>query len=125
MATAPGHILVTPGRIAALATAFQRTWQRPPTASELDGLIREYIREEVSTREAIVLGLEKDDSIIRRRLRQKLEFVSEDVAAQTEPTDDQLRAYLRGHPDTFRVEPRFTFSQVFLNPERRGAQPSP
>jgi hypothetical protein len=119
-ATEPGKIIVTQGRIEALATAFSRTWQRPPTTSELDGLIRDYIREEVSTREAITLGLDKDDTIIRRRLRQKLEFVSEDIAAQAEPTDEQLRAYLLGHPEAFRVEPRVTFSQVFLSPERRG-----
>jgi hypothetical protein len=118
--TVPGHIIVTQGRIEALATAFQRTWQRPPTTNELEGLIREYIREEVATREAIALGLEKDDPIIRRRLRQKLEFVAEDVAAPAEPTDDQLRAYLQAHPDTFRIEPRLTFSQVFLDPQRRG-----
>src|SRR5262249_5939272 len=67
--TEPGKIIVTQGRIEALATAFHRTWQRPPTTNELDGLIRDYIREEVATREAIALGLEKDDTIIRRRLR--------------------------------------------------------
>jgi hypothetical protein len=119
-ATEPRTLVVTQGRIEALATAFHRTWQRPPTASELDGLVRDYIREEVCAREAIALGLDKDDTVIRRRLRQKLEFVSEDITAQAEPTDDQLRAYLKGHPEAFRVEPQFTFSQVFLNPERRG-----
>jgi hypothetical protein len=117
----PGKILITQGRIESLETAFSRTWRRSPTASELEGLIRDYIREEVFAREAIALGLDKDDTIIRRRLRQKLEFVSEDVTAHAEPTDEQLRAYLKEHPDAFRADRRFTFSQVYLDPQRRGA----
>jgi PPIC-type PPIASE domain len=117
----PGKILITQGRIESLETAFSRTWRRPPTATELGGLIRDYVREEVFAREAVALGLDKDDTIIRRRLRQKLEFVSEDVAAQAEPTEEQLRAYLQTHPDTFRGDRRFTFSQVYLDPQRRGA----
>ena len=117
----PGKILITQGRIESLETAFSRTWRRPPTASELEGLIRDYVREEVFTREAVALGLDKDDTIIRRRLRQKLEFVSEDVAAHAEPTDEQLRAYLKEHADAFRGDRRFTFRQVYLDPQRRGA----
>jgi PPIC-type PPIASE domain len=117
----PGKILITQGRIESLETAFSRTWRRPPTATELAGLIRDYVREEVFAREAVTLGLDKDDTIIRRRLRQKLEFVSEDVAAHAEPTEEQLRAYLQAHPDTFRGDRRFTFSQVYFDPQRRGA----
>ena len=90
-ATQPGNIVVTQGRIEALVAAFTRTWQRPPTASEREGLIRDYIREEVYVREAIALGLDQDDMVIRRRLRQKLEFVSEDLTAPAEPTDGQLQ----------------------------------
>jgi hypothetical protein len=115
-----GHIVVTQGRIEALVAAFTRTWQRPPTASEREGLIRDYIREEVYVREAIALGLDQDDIVLRRRLRQKLEFVSEGLTAQAEATDGQLRAYLAAQPDAFRVEPRYTFRQVFLNPRLQG-----
>jgi hypothetical protein len=115
----PEKIVVTEGQIEHLAMGFARTWQRPPSADELEGLIREHLREEVYYREAMALGLDKDDIIIRRRLRQKLEFISEDVAAQVEPTDEQLRAYLKAYPEAFRVERRFTFRQVYLNPKRR------
>ena len=94
----PGKILITQGRIESLETAFSRTWRRPPTASELEGLIRDYVREEVFAREAVALGLDKDDTIIRRRLRQKLEFISEDVAAHAEPTDEQLQRVLESTP---------------------------
>jgi hypothetical protein len=116
----PGKILISQGRIESLEIAFSRTWRRPPTASELEGLIRDYVREEVFAREAVALGLDKDDTIIRRRLRQKLEFVSEDIVALAEPTDDELSAYLKAHADTFRVHRQFTFSHVYLSPERRG-----
>lgn len=115
-----GHIVITQSRIENLAATFARAWQRPPTATELDGLIRDYVREEVATREALTLGLDRDDTIIRRRLRQKLEFVSEDIAAHEEPTDDELRAYWQAHADTFRSESRFTFYQIYFNPKRHG-----
>jgi hypothetical protein len=114
----PGKIVVTRGQIEHLAVGFMRTWQRPPTAEELDGLIRDYVREEVYFREATALGLDKDDVIIRRRLQQKLEFLSDDIATQSEPTDDDLRNYLAKNPDRFAIERRFTFSQVYLNPEQ-------
>ena len=114
----PGKIVVTQAQIASLVTGFTRTWQRPPTSAELDGLVREYIREEVCTREAMALGLDKDDTIIRRRLRQKLEFISDTATAQAEPTDEQLQKYLLEHSDRFRVERRFTFNQVFVDPQK-------
>jgi hypothetical protein len=98
----PAKIVVTQGQIAAMNAEFARTWQRPPTPQELDGLIGDRIREEVYCREAVALGLDKDDAVIRRRLRQKLEFVSEDAASALEPTDDDLRGYFRAHPDSFR-----------------------
>jgi hypothetical protein len=78
------------------------------------------VQEEVYCREARALGLDKDDTVIRRRLRQKIEFVTDDVTALAEPTDDQLGAYLKAHADAFRVQRQFTFSQVYLNPERHG-----
>ena len=116
----PGKIVVTQGEIEHLASGFTRSWQRPPTSEELAGLVRDRVREEVYCREAIAMGLDKDDTIIRRRLRQKLEFVSEDIAAMAPPTDAQLEAYFRAHADTFRVPQRFTFSQVYLNPQLHG-----
>lgn len=117
---APRTIVVTAGRIEHLAAGFAKTWKRPPTREELDGLIDDWIRDEVATRQATALGLDKDDAVIRRRLRQKLEFVSEDIAARAEPTDAELNAYLQAHPDSFRQEPRFTFHQVYLDPSKHG-----
>jgi len=114
------EIVVTQPQLAMLATTFAGTWQRPPTADEMDGLIRDYLREEVAAREAVALGLDKDDTVIRRRLRQKLEFISEDMTSRAEPTEHELQDYLAAHEDVFRTERRFTFTQVYLDPERRG-----
>ena len=116
----PGRIVVTQGQVASMVVGFSRTWQRPPTPEELEGLIRDRVQEEVYSREAMALGLDKDDTIIRRRLRQKMEFLTDDVAALAEPTNDELSAYLKAHAETFRVQRQFTFSQVYLNPERHG-----
>jgi hypothetical protein len=113
-------IVITPGQIEHLEDGFTRVHQRPPDPDELKGLIRDYLREEVYYREALALGLDRDDAPIRQRLRQKMEFVSEDVAAQAEPTDDQLRDYLNAHSEKFRIDQQFTFKQIYLDPSRRG-----
>jgi hypothetical protein len=116
----PGKIVVTQGQLASMREGFTLTWQRPPTREEWEGLIRDRMREEVYYHEALALGLDKDDLIIRRRLRQKMEFVTDDVVAPPQPTDDELSAYLQAHPDLFRVEQQFTFRQVYLNPAKHG-----
>ena len=116
----PGQILVTRGQIEHLALGFAKTWQRPPTPVELAGLVHDRVREEVYCREALALGLDQEDTVIRRRLRQKMEFVSDDIAALLEPTEAELEEYLRTHADSFRVEPRFTFRQVYLDPQKHG-----
>jgi hypothetical protein len=116
----PDQIVVTVGQIEQMAAGFTKTWQRPPTPDELAGLVRDRVREEVYCREALALGLDREDTVIRRRLRQKMEFVSDDVAAVAEPTEAELEEYLRANPDAFRVERRFTFRQVYLDPEKHG-----
>ena len=116
----PGKIVVTQGQVEHLAASFAKAWQRPPSDEELAGLVRDWVREEVYVREALALGLDQDDEIIRRRLRQKLEFISEDVSAEPDPTDADLDAYLQAHLDWFRDEHRITFRQVYLNPAKHG-----
>lgn len=114
-----GEIVVSEARVTSLAQNFRRTLQRPPTRAELDGLVREHVREEVLYREALALGLDRDDTVVRRRLRQKMEFIADEAAALGKPTDAELAGYLAAHPDAFRTEPRATFSQVYLDPRRR------
>ena len=116
----PAKIVITQGQITSMVIGFSRTWQRPPTREELEGLIRDRVREEVYYREALAMGLDRDDTIIRRRLQQKLEFVTDDIAAPAEPTDAELAEYLKTHADVFRIDRRFTFSQVYLDPSKHG-----
>ncbi len=75
------RIVVSAGRIEQLATVFGKTWQRPPTSKELKGLIDDFVLEEVYYRQAVAMGIDRDDTIIRRRLRQKLEFLTDDVSS--------------------------------------------
>lgn len=117
------RIVVDEGRIRQLAALFEKTWQRPPTGEELRGLVEEFVLEEVYYREALAMGLDRDDTIIRRRLRQKLEFFTDDAAALLEPTEEQLAAYLADHEDAFREPTSTTFRQVYFNPEAHGDDP--
>ena len=114
-------IVVSDGRMQQLVQIFTKTWQRPPTQEELRGLVDSYVKEEVYYREALKRGLDRDDTLIRRRMQQKMEFVTEPADELLRADDAALQAYLDAHEDEFRVEPRFAFEQVFLNPEKTGA----
>jgi hypothetical protein len=120
-ATTDSRIVVGEETIRNLAQNWTRTRLRPPTTEELHGLVEDHVREEVFYREALSLGLDRDDTIIRRRLRQKLEFVSDDLGAHAPPSEEQLRAFLAENPDPFRRDPRFTWTHVFLSPKRDAA----
>lgn len=113
-------IVITQGRIEQLKTGFSRMHQREPNDAELKSMIDDAIREEILYREAKALGLDQDDTIVRRRLSQKLQFVSEDVASVPEPTDAQLQAFLTTNPDRFRSETRYSLSHVYLDPQQHG-----
>jgi len=115
------EIVVTEGQIEQLVVGFSRTWQRPPTQEELRGLIEDRIREEVLYREALAMGLDRDDTIVRRRMRQKLEFLTGDLASElTVPTEDDLGAYLNQRADTYRTEPKVSFEHISFSHDRRG-----
>jgi hypothetical protein len=118
----PDKIVVTQARMEQLAGLFAKTWQRPPTATELKGLIDDYVKEEILYREALALGLDNDDTVIRRRLRQKMEFLSDTVIGALNPTDEELETYLESNMSKFELDSQIAFEQVFLNPERRGDQ---
>ena len=115
------EIVVTAGRMQQLAQVFAKTWQRPPTPEELRALVDAYVKEEVYYREALKLGLDRDDTLIRRRMQQKMEFLTEPGDERLAADDAALQAYLDAHKADFRVEPRFAFEQVFLNPTKDSA----
>lgn len=112
-------IVVTDNDIKVLMADFERTWQRPPREAELKGLLEEKIREEIAYREGLALGLDRDDPYIRRRLRMKLELMLEDISAQGSPSDEALQQFLADNREKFRLEPRYRFSQIYLNPAQR------
>jgi len=115
-------IVITEGRIEQLAAGFAGLHRRPPTREELDGMVQDAVREEVLYREAMALHLDEDDVIVRRHMAQKLQFVSEDTHPVPEPTQAQLRDFLAQHPQQFQAERGYSFTQVFLNPQRHGSQ---
>jgi hypothetical protein len=117
-AEAPEKIVVSASRVANLGDGFARTWRRLPNEQELQGLIEDYIRDEVFYREGRAAGLDRDDVIIRRRVRQKMEFLADEMSVP-EPSDEQLAAYLASNPERFRAEDQLTFHQVFLSATRR------
>ena len=111
-------IVVTSGRIDQLSSLFAKTWQRPPTKEELQGLIDDFVLEEIYYRQAKEMGIDRDDTIIRRRLRQKMEFLTDDVASYLEAGDEELATYLEKNADRFRCDSTYSFRQVFINPEK-------
>ena len=113
-------IVVTAGEIEWMQTAWQKRWNRPPTAEELDGLVQQYIKETVLYREALTMGLNQHDQVIRRRLAQKLEFLAKDLVALTPPTEAELQSHFDEHQDRYQEPVLYTFTQVFIDPDKRG-----
>jgi hypothetical protein len=109
------EILITLAHQQNLANTFARTWQRPPTDAELASLIEDYIRQEIAYRESQAMQLDRDDIVIRRRLRQKLEMLAEDVVTMTPPQLADLQQYFDDNPDAFRRPAALSFRQVFFN----------
>jgi hypothetical protein len=116
---APDEIVLTRGQLHSLQAQFRRTWQRPPRPEELQALVDSWVREEIFYREGLAMGLDRDDPVVRRRVAQKLEFIADDSGAAA-PTDAELQAWLDAHAERYRVEPRYTLSQVYFDAARHG-----
>jgi len=110
----PRSIVVDETIMVRLSQTFQRTWMRPPTAEEFDGLVESHIKEEILYREGLALGLDKDDLIIRRRMQQKFEFLNADLVELTPPTEIELQQYLDKNADKYRQPESISFQQVFV-----------
>ena len=113
-------IIVSAGEVEWMRSSWQKRWNRPPTPEEFDGLIQQYIRETVLYREALTMGLNQHDQVIRRRLAQKLEFLAKDLVALTPPSEEELVAYFETHKDRYQQPALYTFTQVFIDPDKRG-----
>ena len=115
-------IRVTAAHIEWLEQSWQSRWRRAPTPAELDGLVEAYIKENVLYRKALAMGLDEDDVIIRRRMSQKLEFLVQDLAASTPPTEEALEAYFAEHRERYRNPALHTITHVFFDPDKRDEQ---
>lgn len=113
-------IEVTDGQLAQMFETFSKTWQRPPTEGELKGLIDGYVKEEVFYREGQKMHLDQDDTVFRRRMQQKMEFLLEPSAEQLTPTPGELEDYLKAHEDKYRRPLKLAFRQVFFRSKRPG-----
>ncbi|MFT3774789.1 MAG: peptidylprolyl isomerase [Minicystis sp.] len=115
-----GRIVVSADFVAGLSQEHRARTGRAPTPEEERALVDRFVEEEVLYREAVALGLDRGDPIVRRRLAQKMIFVAEDGAAAREPTDADLEAYRSSHADRYREAPRTSFRHVFVSRDRRG-----
>jgi hypothetical protein len=111
----PVRIEIDADHVQRLTESWTLLWQRPPTAEELAGLVETEVREEVLYREAVAMGLDRDDTIIRRRLVQKMEFLAEDAPSMRDPEPQDLRAWYETHRDRFLLPPRISFTQVYFS----------
>lgn len=107
-------------KVEQLAAQFTLAWKRPPSPEQLKAMIDESVKEEVLVRQAIRLGLDKDDPVIRRRLRMKLEFLQNAEIDVLVPDDAELERFLKANVEKFTVEPQVSFQQIYFNPARRG-----
>jgi hypothetical protein len=114
-------IVVDAGRVEGFIGDWERRWNRPPTRQELDAVISAFVREDILYRQAVAMGLDEDDPVTRRRMAQKLEFLTNDIALFREPAEGELEQYFQDTRELYREPDRITFSQVFLDPDARDA----
>jgi PPIC-type PPIASE domain len=116
---APGNrdarrVVVGQAEVDDLVRQYQATWNRPPTPQELTGLVEVHVHDEILYREGQALGLDRDDEVIKRRVRQKMDVMSEEEIAHDAPTDADLSAYLQAHSDAFRRPALVSFEQILF-----------
>ncbi|MDY6949357.1 MAG: peptidylprolyl isomerase [Pseudomonadota bacterium] len=116
------RITISQGRVQQIAESYRLLAGRLPSRAELQVLVNDFADEEIAYREAIAMGLDADDTIVRRRMRQKLEFLAEDAEAGEEPTDEQLADWLAGHAADYRLPERISFRHVMASADARGAR---
>ncbi len=99
---------------------FQSQWHRQPTPAEFQAMVEDKVREEVLYREALAMGLDKDDTIVKRRMAQKMQFLAEDVAAAHEPSPAELKAWFDKNSSKFALPSRYSFRHLYFSPDKRG-----
>jgi len=121
-AESPHQLALTLDELAQLEMLFESQWHRPPTPEEFSAMIETKVRQEVLYREALAMGLDKNDEIVERRMAQKMQFLAEDIAAAHEPTSEELRAWYAENSDRFALPGRVSFRHLYFSPDQRGTQ---
>ena len=111
-------IVISSQTLERIGERFEATWKRPPSPQERNALLEDFLREEIFVREALALGMDRNDPVIRKRLRQKMEFLTDAAAATAFPSDDALLDHYAKHQEVFRIDGRIAFSHVFLGPKK-------
>jgi len=107
-------IVISSGRVSQLQSLFESTWNRAPTPAELDNSIEGYVREEVYYRDALLLGLDQDDAVVRRRMRQKMEFLLDTGSYLAAPDAGELEAWYAANQQDYHQGDRLAVEQVFF-----------
>ena len=105
--------------LAQTTVLFQSQWRRDPTPEEFNRMVEQKVQSEVLYREALAMGLDKNDEIVRRRMAQKMQFLAEDVAAAHEPTTDELKAWFAKNSDKFALPSRYSLRHLYFSPDKR------
>ena len=116
------RIVLTDDDLKQLATTWIMAGRAPPSPEQMQRLVDDKVREEVLYREALALGLDKDDTIVKRQLARKMEFLAEDVSKARDPKPEELRVWFAKNADRFAFPPRASFQHLYFSPDRRGAQ---
>lgn len=114
------RVEITAQDVEFLKAGWTRQWNRAPTEQELEALIESRIREEVLYREAVTMGLDQNDMVVRRRMVQKMDLLTQDLANLIEPPEEELQAFFEERSEEYRVPARLTFSHIYFNADARG-----
>ncbi|MET0743615.1 MAG: peptidylprolyl isomerase [Microvirga sp.] len=114
------QIVLTSDDLRQIAIAWMAQGRGKPTPEQVTALVEGKIREEVLYREALALGLDRDDTIVKRRLAQKMEFLAEDASSLREPDRPELETWYRAHAEAFAAPPRVSFTHIYFSSDKRG-----
>ena len=118
----PYLVEVSSADIEWMRTIFNKQMDRGPTVQDLRGQVNQFIREQILSREAVAMGFDEGDIVVRRRLAQKMEFLFKDLSAMTQPTEEELRKYFFENRWKYENPPRVTFTQVYFSIDSRGVE---
>ena len=116
--TTKPQVVITEGKIKHLAAQFTKTRQREPSKDELQALIDNQIRVDLAFEQGVQMGLVENDGIIKRRVKQKIEFMLNDSIASIEPSKEELQDYLDTHKEDYMIESIYDFEHLYINPEK-------